>query len=121
MTGGSGRLDVTSGAGGLSYVGGTATAGISVSSAGGSITFGAAATTVVEAGFGAGVVYNLIGGSGGGANVITGFRAGIDKLSMQGNLAITSAVSGRGITTFRFNDGTSLQLNGVANSRGLFG
>lgn len=119
IQGGSGALAIKGGSLGLHYTGGSGTATIALTSGGGALTFGAGATTVTEAGWGAADLYTLTGGHAAARDLIVGFRAGTDKISLSG-VTLTSQAVVSGSATLGFSDGSQLVLQGVANLSHLF-
>jgi hypothetical protein len=114
VTGGSGDITVTGGSGGvMNFIGGSGNANISASPSGANIQFGSGTNTVSEAGYGNADIYSFLAGVGGGTDIITGFRAGIDQLRLSGVSVATEQVSG-GSTYLTLSDHTSIQLMGYA-------
>ena len=117
VLGGAGDLDIVVDAASqatpsLRFIGGTGTANLALTSDAGDITFGAGRTTVAQAGTGPADIYRFLAGQGGGVDTITGFRTGIDHLSLQGVSVASSTVVG-GSTNLILSDHTSLTLVGV--------
>jgi len=77
------------------------------------LTFGSGSAVVTDQRpAGMAELFRFVLGSGGGTDVIKGFRAGIDQLSFQGVGVQSQTVSG-GNTMLTLTDGTHVQLNGV--------
>lgn len=118
---GSGNLTLVGGTGGTNFAAyagrGDALASVTLEPAGGHITFGTGATEVTQAGYGQAVVYDFVAGFGGGTDVITGFRAGVDSLVFQG-VSVASESVGGGTTSLVLSDGTHITLVGVSLTPG---
>jgi hypothetical protein len=120
IVGGAGNLAITNGSGGLRFVGGSGGATIALTPGGGDVTFGAGTTSVQVAGYGAADIFRFILGHGGGTDVISGFRAGTDRIAMQG-VAVASTQTTGGSTDIVLTDLTHLRLLGVTDSSHVFG
>ena len=120
VVGGSGTLSVTGGAAGLRFIAGSGNASVGVSGYGGAeITFGTGNTNVQLIG-GRATMFDLVAGTGGGTDMIKGFRVGTDKLMLQG-VGVQSHGTVGGSANLLLTDGTHLTLTGVADSARLFG
>ena len=95
VTGGSGNLQITGGQQGMTFVAGSGTSAVTLTPNGGTVTFGSGSTSVQEANYGSANVLNFLAGHGGGTDVISGFRAGVDQLVFQG-VTVASEQSGSG-------------------------
>jgi hypothetical protein len=62
-------------------------------------------------------VYDFAAGCGGGTDVITGFRAGVDSLVFQG-VSVAGESVGSGSTSLVLSDGTHVTLVGLSLSPG---
>ncbi len=120
VRGGSGALTVSGGSEGLDLTAGSGRANISMTSGGGSITFGTGASSVQEAGYGQADIFHFVAGSGGGTDVISGLRAGVDQLVFQG-VGIASARTAGGSSTITLTDSTQLRLVGVTDLTDVLG
>ena len=118
--GGSGALTVSGGSAGMRFVGGTGTATLSLTPNGASVQFGAGATTVTQASYGAADLYTFTGGHAAASDLISGFRAGTDKLVLNGVSVSSESVVGRAASVV-LSDGSHLTLSGVSSLAGLFG
>jgi hypothetical protein len=112
IAGGDGALVVVAG-GGLHVVAGAGPATLALSTRGADITFGANATTVTEASWGAADMFHFVAGHGGGTDVIQGFRPGTDQLLFEG-VGVTARQVLDGDTWLTLNDGTQVELVDVA-------
>ena len=131
--GGEGIYNVAGGGGSTTVTGGKGTnftasmapgssALVTLTPSAGTILFGAGETTVREAGWEiGGTTYQFASGHGGGVNVIEGFMAGTDKLSLLGEVGVASTAVIAGSARMMLTDGTSLTLVGVTNTARLFG
>ncbi len=131
--GGEGIYSVTGGGGSTTVTGGKGTnftasmargssALVTLTPNAGTILFGAGETTVREAGWEiGGTTYQFASGHGGGVNVIEGFIAGTDKVSLLGGVGVASTAVIAGSARVMLTDGTSLTLVGVTNTARLFG
>jgi hypothetical protein len=84
-----------------------------MTSGGGTVTFGAAGTSVTEAAWGAADIYHFNAGHGGATDTITGFRVGTDSLVFNG-VSVTADVSKGGSSLLTLSDGTHINLVGVS-------
>ena len=110
---GAGNTAVTGGSGMLRFTAGSGTAAVAISQAGGSVKFGAGNTTVSNlVNYGAADTFTCAAGSGGGIDIIQGFRLGTDKLVLQG-VGITSQRVIGGSTWLTLTDRTQVGLVGV--------
>ena len=114
--GGSGSLNVQGGQAGFRFVGGSGQATIALTADGGSVQFGAGATTVSEASFGAADLYTFAAGHAAAADLITGFRAGTDQLILKGVSVASQTVYG-GSDDVVLSDGSHLTLQGVTSQQ----
>ncbi len=121
LTGGSGSLTASGGIGATSFTAGSGTTDLTLNPAGGVVTFGPGSTTVHEASLGVGVLFDFVAGKGGAADVVNGFRVGIDKLALVGGVAVQSQSVSGGSANLLLTDGTRLQLAGVTDTTHLFG
>jgi Ca2+-binding RTX toxin-like protein len=119
ITGGSGHLSVIGGNAGLTFVAGTGVSTLTLTPGGADVTFGAGATFVQEASYGSADLYRLIAGSGGGSDTIAGFRAGTDKLLLQG-VAVAKESIVQGSISITLTDHTQILLAGVSNPAHIF-
>jgi hypothetical protein len=117
-----GAGNITLGGGGAgtifaAYAGhGASHATVNLTPAGGHVQFGGGTTTITEAAYGQAVIYDFAAGSGGGADIINGFRAGTDALVFQG-VSVASQVASGGSTMLVLSDGTQVTLVGVGLSQ----
>ncbi len=121
---GTGAMTITGGAGTffLGAMSHAATASITLTPYGGGIEFGSGSTTVREAGWEIDpTTYLFAQGRGGGTDVIDGFIAGTDKLSLGAGVTLSSTSVVNGSAMIRLSDGTSVQLGGITNTAHLFG
>ena len=112
---GSGNITLTGGSAGLSFTAGTGHADVTLTPGGGTITLGSGSTTVHEASYGAADTFNFQAGHGGGTDVVTGFRFGVDRVNF-GGLSITSATQGTGGLNVTLNDGTHITMIGAVGT-----
>ncbi len=119
VTGGSGSITMTGGAGSvMTFIGGSGNANIAASPSGADIQFGSGTSLVSEGGYGNADIYSFLVGHGGGADIISGFRAGIDQLKLTGVSVVTEQARG-GSTYLTLSDHTSIQLTGFINTLAL--
>lgn len=119
IRGGSGALTVSGGSRGLRFAGGAGKASIALTPGGGSVQFGAGATTVAEAGYGAADLYTFVQGHAAASDLIAGFRPGTDKLILSGVSVSSESVFG-GSASIGFSDGSHVTLAGVSSLDNLF-
>jgi hypothetical protein len=119
ITGGTGSLTISGGQSGLDFIGGAGVAAIAACASGGTVEFGAGATAVQEAGFGAGITYDFVSGHGGGQDTIVGFRQGTDTLDFNGVRVASETIAG-GSTMRILTDSTHVTLSGWVDSNHLF-
>ena len=115
---GSGNISLTGGSAGLSFTAGTGHADVTLTPGGGTITLGSGSTIVREASYGAADTFNFQAGHGGGTDVVTGFRFGIDRVNF-GGLSISSATQGAGGINVTLNDGTHITMIGSVGTPGI--
>ena len=121
VTAGSGNTTVTGGsAAGFKFVAGAGSASIALTPNGGELVFGTGNTSVSVAGWGAGAVFDFVGSSGGGSDVIRNFRVGTDRLNLAGVSVQSQQIVG-GSANLVLSDNTRLLLTGVTNTAYLFG
>jgi hypothetical protein len=121
ISGAQGALDVTAGAGNITLSGGSASrfvagsgqAVVRETSGSNSVIFGSRSTTVL--GGGGTDLYRFVAGQGGGTDLISNFRIGFDKLSLEGFAAdpIQSQSAGAAGLTLSLADGTQVTLAGI--------
>ncbi len=132
--GGTGADVIAAGGGASTIVAGSGTATISggaaataiFAGAGSAVVLGGGGADYVQAGAGnatlfAGSGMDLIGvvnGQAGGSLVVSGFRAGTDRVSAQGYAAAPTVASANGNTVLTFSDRTRVTLLGVASLPG---
>ncbi|MGI4976953.1 MAG: hypothetical protein ACRYG6_08430 [Janthinobacterium lividum] len=132
--GGSGADVIAAGAGastviagiGIATISGGAGAAAIFAGAGSAVVLGGGGADYVQAGAGnatlfAGAGMDIVGvvsGQAGGSLVVSGFRAGIDRVSAQGYAAGPVVASGGGSTVLTFSDQTRVTLLGVASLPG---
>jgi hypothetical protein len=109
VTAGTGNITLAGGGGGTRFVAGGGHAQATLTAAGGTVVFGAGQAAVTEAGSGSAVIYDFVAGHGGGADTISGFRAGTDRLVFQG-VTVLSSVVGGGATMLVLSDGTHVMV-----------
>jgi hypothetical protein len=109
--GGSGSLSVTGSASGMKFIAGTGTTNVVAYLGNDDFTFGSGKTTVNASGA-LSNTYHFNAGSGGGTDVIQGFKVGTDHLLFQGVTVQSQTVSG-GADNILLSDGTHVQLVGV--------
>jgi hypothetical protein len=114
VTGGSGNMTLQGGSGGTDFIAGSARAAVSLTAAGGVVTFGTSTTSVTEAGWGSADIYDINRAHGGGSDTITGFRVGTDSMVFNG-VTVSGNVSQNGSTQLTMSDGTHILLVGVAS------
>ena len=119
ITAGSGNISVSGGTQGLRFIGGSGNATLSLTSAGGSVQFGSGAASVTEASYGGADIYTFVGGHAAASEVISGFRAGFDKLVLNGVSVASSAIAG-GSASIVLSDNSHLTLTGVTSLNQLF-
>ena len=117
VLGGLGNLSVTGGQTGLSFVAGTGVASLALSTGGATVEFGGGSTNAIIS-YGAPDIFQAVSGHGGGSNSITGFRAGIDMLSLQG-VSVTAETVGTSSTTLVLSDNTQITLAGFTTPQAL--
>ncbi len=108
---GSGNISLTGGSAGLGFTAGTGHADVTLTPGGGTVTFGSGSTIVREASYGAADTFNFQAGHGGGTDVVTGFRFGVDHANL-GGLSISSATQGAGGISVTLSDGTHITMIG---------
>ncbi|MGI3776066.1 MAG: beta strand repeat-containing protein [Janthinobacterium lividum] len=122
---GGGASTVVAGPGAATISGGSGAAAI-FAGAGSAVVLGGSGADYVQAGAGnatlfAGAGMDIVGvvsGQAGGSLVVSGFRAGIDRVSAQGYAAGPVVASGGGSTVLTFSDQTRVTLLGVASLPG---
>ena len=121
LTGGSGNLTASGGGAATNFNAGSGTTNLTMNAAGGRVLFGTGDTNVQVAGWGKGVLFDFVAGSGGGADLIKGFRVGTDKLVLVGGVGVQSQAVVGGSANLLLTDGTRVQLVGVTSTTQLFG
>ena len=117
IRGGAGSITVANAwANSTNFVGGSGSATLYIGNAGGAVTFGTGNTTVQESAWGA-VNYTATSRSR-GTQVITGFRAGTDKLHLAGTAVAGQMTDGTG-TTLTTTGGARILLQGVTAPLGV--
>ncbi len=119
LTAGTGSLTVSGGAASLKIVAGSGYMSVALPSTGGQIEFGSGIAAVHEAGWGSANIFAFVAGQSGGTDTITGFRAGVDILSLQG-VAVVAQQIVSGTATLTLTDGTALTLTNVGSNAQLF-
>jgi hypothetical protein len=119
ITGGAGSLTVTGGNAGLYFIAGNGAATITATPSGGTVEFGAGATSVQEATWGAGLAYDFVAGHGGGMDTILGFRPGTDTLVFNGVGVAAETIAG-GNTMLQLTDSTQVALMGWVDAGHIY-
>jgi hypothetical protein len=120
LTGGSGVMTASGGSMATDFTAGTGTTTLTMNTAGGHVVFGQGATTVQVADSGAGVLFDFAAGSGGGINIIKGFRAGTDRLELLGGIGVKTEIIAGGAANLVLTDNTQVSLVGVTSTTQLF-
>jgi hypothetical protein len=120
VTGGAGNLAITNGGAGMRFIGGSGHADLALTPGGGDVTFGTGSTTVQVAAYGAADLFHCLSGQGGGTDLITGFRSGIDRVVLQGVAVVSTKISG-GATDIILTDNTHLHFGGLTDASRIFG
>ncbi len=120
--GGSGSITVNESnyhATNMKFIAGAGTATIDVNNPTTDVVFGAGNTTVMA--YAGGNTYEFNAGSGGGNDVISGFKVGQDQLRLEGGLTVASRTISNGSANLVLSDHTHLQLVGVTSLNGVLG